>query len=60
MNDPDALQRAHDYVMAAYGITVVLLIILIGYLLVDQHLRRRELADLEASGVRRRSDKDTK
>ncbi|ESW77915.1 heme exporter protein CcmD [Mesorhizobium sp. M1148] len=45
------------YVAAAYGITVIVLAGLIGWILLDQRTRKRELADLEAAGVRRRSDK---
>jgi heme exporter protein D len=45
------------YVTAAYGITAMVLIGLIGWILIDQRARKRELAELEAAGVRRRSDK---
>ena len=48
------------YVTAAYAITAVVLIGLIGWILIDQRDRKRELAELEASGVRRRSDKAVK
>jgi heme exporter protein D len=48
------------YVTAAYAITAVVLIGLIGWILIDQRARKRELAELEASGVRRRSDKAVK
>ena len=48
------------YVTAAYAITAVVLIGLIGWILIDQRGRKRELAELEASGVRRRSDKAVK
>jgi heme exporter protein D len=49
---------AHDlYVAAAYAITVVVLAGLVGWILLDQRARRRELAELEAAGVRRRSDR---
>jgi heme exporter protein D len=48
----------HDlYVAAAYAATVVVLSGLIGWILLDQRARRRELAELEASGIRRRSDR---
>ena len=48
----------HDlYVAAAYGIAVVALAGLIGWILLDQRARRRELAELEAAGIRRRSDR---
>ena len=45
------------YVTAAYAITVVVLSGLIGWILLDQRARRRELAELEAAGIRRRSDR---
>lgn len=48
----------HDlYVAAAYAITAVVLAGLVGWILLDQRARRRELAELEAAGIRRRSDK---
>lgn len=46
------------YVTAAYAMTAIVLAGLIGWLLIDRNGRRRELAELEASGVRRRSDRD--
>lgn len=46
------------YVTAAYAVTVLVLAGLIGWLLLDQRGRRRELLELEARGVRRRSDRD--
>jgi len=49
---------AHDaYVAAAYGITIVVLAGLAIAILADQRARRRELADLEKQGLRRRSDR---
>jgi len=45
------------YVFAAYAITVIAIGGLIGWILIDQRARRREIADLEAAGVRRRSDR---
>jgi heme exporter protein D len=45
------------YVTAAYGLTAIGLAGLIGWILLDQRARKRELAELEAAGVRRRSDK---
>ena len=45
------------YVTAAYCITAIVLAGLIGWILLDQRARKRELAELEAAGVRRRSDK---
>lgn len=45
------------YVTAAYCITAIVLAGLIGWILLDQRGRKRELAELEAAGIRRRSDK---
>ncbi|MFI0845809.1 heme exporter protein CcmD [Mesorhizobium sp. IMUNJ 23232] len=45
------------YVTAAYAASAVALAALVGWILLDGRARRRELAELEASGVRRRSDK---
>ena len=44
------------YVAAAYGISIVALGGLLLWILVDQRNRKRELARLEAEGVRRRSN----
>jgi heme exporter protein D len=50
--------NAHTlYVTAAYAITAVVLAGLVGWVLLDQRARKRELAELEAAGIRRRSDK---
>jgi heme exporter protein D len=43
------------YVAAAYGISTVVIAGLVGWILFDQRGRRRDMARLEASGVRRRS-----
>lgn len=48
------------YVTAAYAITATVLAGLIGWVLLDQRARKRELAELEAAGIRRRSDKAAK
>jgi heme exporter protein D len=45
------------YVIAAYGISALVIACLIGWILADQRGRRREAAELEASGIRRRSDR---
>lgn len=45
------------YVAAAYAISGVALTGLVAWIILDQRARRRELADLEASGTRRRSDR---
>jgi len=49
----------HDlYVAAAYAAATVGIVGLIVWVLADQRARRREIAQLEASGVRRRSDRN--
>jgi len=48
----------HDlFVAAAYVLSAICIAGLIGWLLLDQRARRRELAELEANGVRRRSER---
>ena len=48
----------HDlFVAAAYGCAALGTVGLIAWVLLDQHFRRRELAELEASGIKRRSDR---
>jgi len=45
------------YVTAAYGVSALALAGLIAWVVLDQRARRREMAELEASGLRRRSDR---
>jgi heme exporter protein D len=45
------------YVSAAYGISALVLVGLVVWILADQRGRQREMAELEASGARRRSDR---
>jgi heme exporter protein D len=45
------------YVYSAYGFAAAVTIAVIGWTWLDGHLRRRELAALEASGIRRRSQR---
>ena len=52
------LMSTHDlFVAAAYLLSAIGIAGLIGWILADQRARRRELAELEASGVRRRSER---
>lgn len=44
------------YVAAAYGFSAVALACTIGWMLIDGRARRRDLAALEARGIRRRSE----
>lgn len=43
------------FILAAYGIALVVIVVLFVWILVDGRSQRRQLADLEARGVRRRS-----
>jgi heme exporter protein D len=43
------------FVFLSYAATAVTLAVLLVYILADGRARRRELAELEAQGVRRRS-----
>ncbi len=43
------------YVAAAYGVSVLGIAGVIAWIFADQAARKRELADLESRGVRRRS-----
>ena len=45
------------YVTAAYGVSALAIAGLIAWVLLDSRARRREMAELEASGLRRRSDR---
>ncbi len=45
------------YVTAAYGISVLAIAGLIAWIVFDQRARRRDIAELEAAGLRRRSDR---
>jgi len=44
------------FVFAAYSVTAVAIAALAAWIFLDQHGRRRELAELEAMGIRRRSE----
>ena len=46
------------YIFASYAITASVLAGLVGWVLVDQRGRQAELVELEAKGVRRRSDRN--
>ncbi|MBO9100181.1 MULTISPECIES: heme exporter protein CcmD [unclassified Rhizobium] len=45
------------YVYGSYGFAALTVIALISWTWIDGRLRRRELAALEASGIRRRSQR---
>ncbi len=43
------------YITTAYAVTAIVSLCLIGWVWLDGRARRQELAELEASGIRRRS-----
>ncbi|MCX5494822.1 heme exporter protein CcmD [Kaistia dalseonensis] len=43
------------FILAAYGLTVLIVLGLVAWILLDGRAQRRRLRDLEARGVRRRS-----
>ena len=43
------------YISMAYSVTAIVTLCLIGWVWLDGRARRQELAELEASGIRRRS-----
>jgi len=45
------------YVLAAYGVTAIALLCLIGSIIIDQRIQLRAIRDLEARGERRRSSR---
>ncbi len=51
------MELAHNegYVLASYAITLVAMIVIIGWVMLDSRGRQRELKRLEETGIRRRS-----
>jgi heme exporter protein D len=50
------MEELHPYfVGAAYGVSAIVIAALIAWILLDHRARKRELAELEEAGVRRRS-----
>jgi heme exporter protein D len=43
------------YIALSYAVSVLIIVIMLGWTWLDGRARRRELAELEASGIRRRS-----
>lgn len=43
------------YIGMSYGLTGLIVAILVGWIALDGRARKREMAELEASGIRRRS-----
>jgi heme exporter protein D len=46
-----------DFIIAAYAIAIVVVAGLIGWVAFDYRAQKRRLAELEASGITRRSDR---
>jgi heme exporter protein D len=44
------------FIVAAYAITLVVVVVLIAWVMLDHRAQARALADLDARGVRRRSE----
>ena len=44
-----------DFILAAYGVTLLVLIVLISWIAVDYRSQRRQVAQLESQGITRRS-----
>ncbi len=45
------------FIFAAYGIAILVIVVLFVWIVVDGRSQRRQLADLESRGVRRRSER---
>jgi heme exporter protein D len=44
-----------SFILAAYGVALLVLILLIGWIVLDYRAQRRRVAELESQGVTRRS-----
>lgn len=51
-----ALGNHAGFILAAYGVAVLVIAALFAWTVLDGRSQRRQLAELEARGVRRRSD----
>ncbi|MDK9696562.1 MAG: heme exporter protein CcmD [Siculibacillus sp.] len=45
------------FILASYGLSALVIVVLFVWVAVDGRAQRRQLADLEARGIRRRSDR---
>lgn len=43
------------FVIASYGVTAIVVLALIAWVVIDHRIQKARLADLEARGIRRRS-----
>jgi len=46
-----------DFIVAAYAIAALVLLLMIGWVVLDHRAQKRQLAKLETQGVTRRSDR---
>jgi heme exporter protein D len=44
-----------SFILAAYGVALLVLIMLIGWIMLDYRAQRRRVAELESQGITRRS-----
>ena len=44
-----------SFILAAYGVALLVLIVLIGWIALDYRAQRRRVAELESQGITRRS-----
>jgi heme exporter protein D len=47
-----------DFIVAAYGVTIFVVAMMVGWVVLDYSAQRRVLGDLEDRGVTRRSQRD--
>ncbi len=45
------------FIIASYLVTVVVIVAMVVWIVIDGRLQRRRLAELEARGIRRRSER---
>ena len=48
------------YIAVSYGVSGLIIAVMLGWIWLDGRARQRELAELEASGIRRRSSAPAK
>ena len=46
-----------DFIVAAYAVAVLVLLLMIGWVVLDHRVQKRQLAKLETQGVTRRSER---
>jgi len=46
-----------DFIVAAYGVAVLVIALLVGWVVLDRRAQKNKLAQLEAGGMTRRSER---